>query len=217
MSPRPQVKSATSSSPPQVPSPPRSSSSNAYINANEESRRDLNRRAPPMASLRPGAPAEPNPIILPPGANLPAGEYGAGRVICEVCGGAVSFRDEGGAFTLKHWEAHRLTCHPPQHPTPNSQSALAHSVAGPSSSSSSNPNASFGTVYAQNGPPVKRRRAKRTEEERIDYLRSDPQVAQFEAYRVLCANCNKWIRLRSNSTYCSIPWDAHRKSCFEKR
>lgn len=32
-------------------------------------------------------------------------------------------------------------------------------------------------------PPPKRRRAKRTEEERIQYLRSDPFIAQFEAYR----------------------------------
>ena len=66
-------------------------------------------------------------------------------------------------------------------------------------------------------PQAKRRRAKRTEEERIDYLRSDPYVAKFEAYRVLCASCDKWIRLRPNSTYCSIPWDAHRKSCLAKR
>ena len=66
-------------------------------------------------------------------------------------------------------------------------------------------------------PQVKRRRAKRSEEERIDYLRSDPYVAQFEAYRVLCASCDKWIRLRPNSTYCSIPWDAHRKSCLTKK
>ena len=66
-------------------------------------------------------------------------------------------------------------------------------------------------------PQPKRRRAKRTEEERIDYLRSDPYVAKFEAYRVLCASCDKWIRLRPNSTYCSIPWDAHRKSCLAKR
>ncbi|ESK89579.1 hypothetical protein Moror_8684 [Moniliophthora roreri MCA 2997] len=67
------------------------------------------------------------------------------------------------------------------------------------------------------GPPTKRRRAKRTEEERIAYLKSDPYVAQFEAYRVLCASCDKWIRLRPNSTYCSIPWDAHRKSCLAKK
>ena len=66
-------------------------------------------------------------------------------------------------------------------------------------------------------PQAKRRRAKRTEEERIEYLRSDAYVAKFEAYRVLCASCDKWIRLRPNSTYCSIPWDAHRKSCLAKR
>jgi hypothetical protein len=66
-------------------------------------------------------------------------------------------------------------------------------------------------------PATKRRRAKRTEEERIDYLRSDPYVSRFEAYRVLCASCDKWIRLRPNSTYCSIPWDAHRKSCLAKK
>jgi hypothetical protein len=66
-------------------------------------------------------------------------------------------------------------------------------------------------------PLVKRRRAKRTEEERIQYLREDPYVEQFEAYRVLCASCDKWIRLRPNSTYCSIPWDAHRKSCLAKK
>lgn len=35
--------------------------------------------------------------------------------------------------------------------------------------------------------------------------------------RVLCASCDKWIRLRPNSTFCSIPWDAHRKSCLAKK
>lgn len=73
------------------------------------------------------------------------------------------------------------------------------------------------TAEALANPPTKRRRAKRTEEERIKYLRADPYVAQFEAYRVLCGSCDKWIRLRPNSTYCSIPWDAHRKSCLSKK
>jgi hypothetical protein len=37
-------------------------------------------------------------------------EYEAGRVICEACGTGVSFRDDdSGGFTLKHWEAHRIT------------------------------------------------------------------------------------------------------------
>ncbi|KIY73202.1 hypothetical protein CYLTODRAFT_440027 [Cylindrobasidium torrendii FP15055 ss-10] len=66
-------------------------------------------------------------------------------------------------------------------------------------------------------PPAKRRRAKRTEEERIHYLRTDPYVQAFEPYKVHCKSCDKWIRLRPNSTYCSIPWDAHRKSCLAKR
>jgi hypothetical protein len=75
------------------------------------------------------------------------------------------------------------------------------------------------TAEALAHPPAKRRRAKHTEleEERIDYLKSDPYVSDFEAYRVLCASCDKWIRLRPNSTYCSIPWDVHRKSCLAKK
>lgn len=48
--------------------------------------------------------------VVQPGANLHQGEYDNGRVICEVCGGGVSFRDEeSGVFTLKHWDTHRLT------------------------------------------------------------------------------------------------------------
>ena len=73
------------------------------------------------------------------------------------------------------------------------------------------------TVDSIANPPVKRRRAKRNEAERIEYLRIDPYVAKFEPYRVLCGSCDKWIRLRPNSTYCSIPWDAHRRSCLSKR
>ncbi|KAJ7149962.1 hypothetical protein C8R46DRAFT_1008875 [Mycena filopes] len=143
------------------------------------------------------------PIVLPPGATLPpgVGEYEAGRVICEVCGNGVSFRDDeaGGGFTLRHWEAHRSSwfvanLHPVQ---------IAYT-------------SHHGSQQTEQ-PPAKRRRAKRTEEERIEYLRADAHVAQFEAYRVLCASCDKWIRLRPNSTYCSIPWDAHRKSCLAKK
>ncbi|KAJ7871011.1 hypothetical protein B0H13DRAFT_1895968 [Mycena leptocephala] len=184
---------------------------------------ELKRKTPPMGSLS----EDVKPIILPPGANLPVGEYEAGRVICEVCGGGVSFRDDtgGGAFTLKHWEAHRLTCggaqHPPTHPHPNGN-GNAHPTGSPlvytppHSSSASFPNSSHPNA-SHDGPPLKRRRAKRTEDERIEYLRADAHVAQFEAYRVLCASCDKWIRLRPNSTYCSIPWDAHRKSCLAKK
>ncbi|KAI0630482.1 hypothetical protein C8Q77DRAFT_1219460 [Trametes polyzona] len=132
----------------------------------------------------------------------PTDEYGSGRITCESCGDAISFRDEAtGGFTVKHWEAHRGTCQA------GSQNPADFAPEPPVASAQ--PDASQA--------PAKRRRAKRTEEERIDYLRNDPYVAEFEAYRVLCASCDKWIRLRPNSTYCSIPWDAHRKSCLAKR
>ncbi|KAJ7711088.1 hypothetical protein B0H14DRAFT_3640292 [Mycena olivaceomarginata] len=239
MSAEPQPVSAT---PPPPSSPPATiASTTNNTNTNPV---NSNNNTPPMASLEPDVHVDRKPIILPPGAQVPAnvGEYEAGRVICEVCGGAVSFRDDNGAggsaFTLKHWEAHRLTCaqqhpgqHPPPHPHPHPHSHPngAHgqqptSVPGsaytspPTPSCSSDPNVHLGNMYASaNGPPAKRRRAKRTEEERIEYLRADVHVAQFEAYRVLCASCDKWIRLRPNSTYCSIPWDAHRKSCLAKK
>ncbi|KAL7280665.1 hypothetical protein ACG7TL_005604 [Trametes sanguinea] len=130
----------------------------------------------------------------------PTDEYGSGRILCETCGDAISIRDEAsGAFTVKHWDAHRVTC---QNGSQNPTEVASETPSAP-------PDASQ--------PPAKRRRAKRTEEERIEYLRTDPYVAKFEAYRVLCASCDKWIRLRPNSTYCSIPWDAHRKSCLAKR
>ena len=36
-------------------------------------------------------------------------EYEAGRVICQVCGVGIAFRDEAtNEFTMKHWDAHRL-------------------------------------------------------------------------------------------------------------
>ena len=72
-------------------------------------------------------------------------------------------------------------------------------------------------VKAPSHPVPKPRRVQRTEDERIEYLRAHPYVAKFEAYRVLCALCGKWIKLRRNSTYCSIPWDAHHKSCSAKK
>ena len=154
-------------------------------------------------------------------------DFEAGRVTCEACGESVSYRDEStGAFTTKHWDAHKLGwwVHVLSLLVPfRIRSFLSFSSTAPCSAPPPEPAQSHApptgpsTETVSAGPPSKRRRAKRSEEERIQYLRSDPYVAQFEPYRVLCASCDKWIRLRPNSTYCSIPWDAHRKSCLARK
>ncbi|RXW12139.1 hypothetical protein EST38_g13715 [Candolleomyces aberdarensis] len=59
------------------------------------------------------------------------------------------------------------------------------------------------------------RKAKRTEQERIDYLRADPYISQVKKDKVFCVLCKKWIRLKSGGpTYCSQPWDLHKKRCL---
>ncbi|KAI9507151.1 hypothetical protein F5148DRAFT_150886 [Russula earlei] len=152
--------------------------------------------------------ASEEPDVPPDGIPTSSKDFEAGRVTCEACGDSVSYRDERtGAFTTKHWDAHKLGCPAPSSTTPPDRET-SESLPQPSAPSAEPHSA---------GPPSKRRRAKRSEEERIQYLRSDPYVAKFEAYRVLCASCDKWIRLRPNSTYCSIPWDAHRKSCLARK
>ncbi|KIM39412.1 hypothetical protein M413DRAFT_190785 [Hebeloma cylindrosporum] len=184
-----------------MPDSPRSSSSTPTTVGSPLPPNQLKRKEHPDDADAKAAPAfQGNPI--PSGSNARPDEYESGCVVCGACGATVSIRDEEtNKFTVKQWDAHRLLCPSAAQPaveaviyTPDNPTAetLAH-------------------------PPSKRRRAKRTEEERIEYLRADPYVGQFEAYRVLCASCDKWIRLRPNSTYCSIPWDAHRKSCLAKK
>ncbi|KAJ2912160.1 hypothetical protein MD484_g8254, partial [Candolleomyces efflorescens] len=67
---------------------------------------------------------------------------------------------------------------------------------------------------------TKRRRAKRTEEERIEYLRADPYVAQFEAYRVL-NNKSAYALDQRNMLFTKDPdirkFDAERVLCNSQR
>ncbi|RXW18298.1 hypothetical protein EST38_g7556 [Candolleomyces aberdarensis] len=151
-----------------------------------------------------------NPPQATNGAVVPE-EYKNGYILCQICGLQVDIRDrETGEFTVRMWDEHRERCFP-------NSSSTARGVPASSSAADVTIYTPESTAQSLAHPPTKRRRAKRTEDERIDYLRADPYVAQFEAYRVLCASCDKWIRLRPNSTYCSIPWDAHRKSCLAKK
>ncbi|KAG2012287.1 hypothetical protein CC2G_012318 [Coprinopsis cinerea AmutBmut pab1-1] len=184
------------------PEPKPNPNSNSNASANSNANGNVNEtKAKPLSSSRPLAGSSETAGEVPE-------EYKNGHIVCPACGLNVNIRDdESGVFTTKMWEAHRAACCPP--PSTSSR--------GCSSGEASVIYTPEATVESMQHPPTKRRRAKRTEEERIDYLRADPYVAQFEAYRVLCASCDKWIRLRPNSTYCSIPWDAHRKSCLAKK
>ncbi|EJD08321.1 uncharacterized protein FOMMEDRAFT_144283 [Fomitiporia mediterranea MF3/22] len=126
-------------------------------------------------------------------------------LVCNTCGEGVPSRDpQSGGLTLRLWHMHQDQCRLQHDPrpialTPDTTMELK-----------ANP-------PRKKRPPLRKRRAKRAEEERIEYLRSDPYVVQFEPYRVLCGSCNKWVRLQPYRTYCSKPWDAHRKSCISKK
>ncbi|KAJ3721235.1 hypothetical protein C8R42DRAFT_82563 [Lentinula raphanica] len=172
-------------------------------------------RDPPRASREP-----------PPSFPAPPSEYETGRIDCPSCHKQVAFRDEEtGKLSIKRWQQHWESCAGQTQEntgrrSPPTRSVQQRSIHNLVSSHMDNyqpesDDPRFPSMMSH--PPTKRRRAKRTEEERIAYLRADPYVAKFEAYRVLCASCDKWIRLRPNSTYCSIPWDAHRKSCLSKK
>ena len=188
---------------------------------------------PPESARQPQSASSMKEDDLP--ASIRENEYESGRVICEVCEEGVSIRDEEtGGFSISKWTAHRKSwyviserCVPAEGLVPDPffpSSASTHSGPreGSASSQSQSPDPTPLPSPASVSAPTlqtqrKKRRPKRSEEERINFFRTDPYVAQFEAYRVLCAGCDKWIRLRSNSSYCSIPWEAHRKSCLAKK
>lgn len=97
------------------------------------------------------------------------------------------------------------------HDQSNRQQTSNHSSHDPHSVSDS-----IGTTKS-NASSLKRRRDYRTEKERLAYFLADPYVAEVQPHRVLCNSCEKWIRLRKNSTYCNTPWDIHRRACLERR
>ncbi|CAK5270002.1 unnamed protein product [Mycena citricolor] len=210
-----------------------------------QDRPNLKRKTPP--SVSPGLDADADadaeaedddeeeedrkPLILAPGSPVPSSRRECSSVICKACGVVVRIGEM--------WDTHRGTCagtarpahshthshsnphaHPQPYPHLHQQQHRHHhpaQYAPPPPPPLPAVETTSYTSILSGLPPAKRRRAKRTEDERIAYLRADTHVAQFEAYRVLCASCDKWIRLRPNSTYCSIPWDAHRKSCLAKK
>jgi hypothetical protein len=97
---------------------------------------------------------------------------------------------------LKPWNAHRQ-----QWMSASLSPSPIHVSSSPSASQKSQQQPHFiyenNTLGAPTILPTKRRRPKRTEGERIAYLRSNPYVTRLEAFRIFCGSCCKWIPLRS--------------------
>ncbi|KIJ34874.1 hypothetical protein M422DRAFT_34948 [Sphaerobolus stellatus SS14] len=153
------------------------------------------------------------------------------RVLCAICRTWVQLRKDRPYCPLS-WTAHKLECrrrkpttkpatqtkkqrreHTAASVTPNT--SHAHYPPPPSTTSNhSHSNASTPALTASHiTTPVQIRR---TEEQRIFLLQTDPDAKEIEPHRVLCAICDRWIQLRKNSTYCTAPWVQHVKKCAAK-
>lgn len=56
-------------------------------------------------------------------------------------------------------------------------------------------------------------RIRRSESERIQYFKDQPQCDDMEAHRAHCVRCDKWINLGKRQTYTVRPWEIHRQKC----
>lgn len=60
--------------------------------------------------------------------------------------------------------------------------------------------------------PVSARRT-RTEEERIKYLREQPDCGELEPHRAFCRRCDRWVGMGGRSTYPVYRWTRHIERC----
>ncbi|KAF8892229.1 hypothetical protein BD779DRAFT_100651 [Infundibulicybe gibba] len=56
-------------------------------------------------------------------------------------------------------------------------------------------------------------RVRRTEEERIQYFKNQPECGKSEPHQALCTRCNKFVKLGRAQTYTVRPWETHRARC----
>lgn len=55
--------------------------------------------------------------------------------------------------------------------------------------------------------------SRRTEEERIEFIRSYRECREVEAHRAFCVPCDAWIPLNPSRRYSMQPWIVHIKAC----
>ena len=82
---------------------------------------------------------------------------------------------------------------------------------GASTSSDGADGAPMMTTWSANRATITRTR--KSEDERVQYFKSDPLCKEIEAHRALCARCNSWIELNPKRRYIMKEWVAHRKGC----
>ncbi|KAF9073250.1 hypothetical protein BDP27DRAFT_1216203, partial [Rhodocollybia butyracea] len=56
-------------------------------------------------------------------------------------------------------------------------------------------------------------RVRRTEAERVEYFKNQPECGSLEPTRVKCIRCQKYISLGRKTTYNVGPWEKHRAKC----
>jgi hypothetical protein len=54
---------------------------------------------------------------------------------------------------------------------------------------------------------------RKTEEERLQFFKSQPDCRQVEPYRAFCTGCDQWVPLNSARAYVMRPWLVHRREC----
>ncbi|KAG7093643.1 hypothetical protein E1B28_007306 [Marasmius oreades] len=59
-------------------------------------------------------------------------------------------------------------------------------------------------------------KVRRTEAERIEYFKNQPEASDVEPYHVICLRCKKTVNLRKRQTYSVKPWEIHRARCDAK-
>jgi hypothetical protein len=57
---------------------------------------------------------------------------------------------------------------------------------------------------------------RRTETERIEYFRNQPECGTLEPHRAFCTRCNKFVNLGRKQTYAVRPWETHRSKCDQQ-
>jgi hypothetical protein len=59
-------------------------------------------------------------------------------------------------------------------------------------------------------------RIRRTEAERIEYFRNQPECGTLEPHHAACIRCNKVVNLGRRQTYAVRPWESHRNRCDQR-